>query len=413
MIVQHMKKKYKATAALAISIAGAAGTTGIAQSGFLGGMVHNGFLAATIGGLADWFAITALFRRPLGISYRTEIIVRNRQRIMQAVVDFAANDLLAVNNIMKFVDRQDLSSLLAAFVQKYGQEKLLPHIAGIASLVEKELCTGSVASLAAPALRGLATDRLLEQIAKDILGGMSDREQARRLLYLLAEGLGELLKDEGLRRLLAENIEELLTEYGNAVSSRAFLIGMLGLSGDKLAEQLEKKLFAWLSELKENPESEARAVDWLSDKLKSLSDNEHVVKLLANMMSDKLTEERFRTMLQELFDKVQSEEILSKHLTGLVQEYLTRFLAEPAWQKQADIWLKGWLAAELGRHHEIIADMIAERLGQLSNEELVEFTENKVADDLQMIRINGSVVGSLVGMALYSVVYLAGQVLWP
>lgn len=408
-----MKKKYKATAALAISIAGAVGTTGIAQSGFLGGMVHNGFLAATIGGLADWFAITALFRKPLGISYRTEIIVRNRQRIMQAVVDFAANDLLAVNNIMKFVDRQDLSSLLAAFVQKYGREKLLPHIAGIASLVEKELCTGSMASLAAPALRGLATDRLLEQIAKDILGGISDREQARRLLYLLAEGLGELLKDEGLQRLLAENIEELLTEYGNAVSSRAFLIGMLGLSGDKLAEQLEKKLSAWLSELKENPESEARVVDWLSDKLKSLSDNEHVVKLLANMMSDKLTEERFRTMLQELFDKVQSEEILSKHLAGLVQEYLARFLAEPAWQKQADIWLKGWLAAELGRHHEIIADMIAERLGQLSNKELVEFTENKVADDLQMIRINGSVVGSLVGMALYSVVYLAGQVLMP
>ena len=56
-----MKKKYKATAALAVSIAGAAGPTGLAQTGFLGGMVHKGFLAATIGGLADWFAITALF----------------------------------------------------------------------------------------------------------------------------------------------------------------------------------------------------------------------------------------------------------------------------------------------------------------------------------------------------------------
>ena len=55
--------------------------------------------------------------------------------------------------------------------------------------------------------------------------------------------------------------------------------------------------------------------------------------------------------------------------------------------------------------------MIEERLSRLSDRELVEFTEEKVADDLQMIRINGSVVGALVGMALYAVVYTAGQVL--
>ena len=48
-----MKKKYKATIALAISVAGAAGTAGLAKAGFWGGMLHNGFLAATIGGMAD------------------------------------------------------------------------------------------------------------------------------------------------------------------------------------------------------------------------------------------------------------------------------------------------------------------------------------------------------------------------
>ena len=56
-----MKKKYKATVALAISVLGAGATMSWPASyGFWGGMLHNGFLAATIGGMADWFAVTAI-----------------------------------------------------------------------------------------------------------------------------------------------------------------------------------------------------------------------------------------------------------------------------------------------------------------------------------------------------------------
>ena len=73
--------------------------------------------------------------------------------------------------------------------------------------------------------------------------------------------------------------------------------------------------------------------------------------------------------------------------------------------------LKDWLEAELKGHQDVIVGMIEERLGRLSDEELVEFAEEKVADDLQMIRINGSVVGAIAGMALYAIIYAAGQVL--
>lgn len=408
-----MKKKYKATVALAISIAGAAGTTGLSQTGFLGGMIHNGFLAATIGGLADWFAITALFRKPLGISYRTEIIVRNRQRIMQAVVDFAANDLLATENIMRFVKQQDLADLLTTFTKRYGEEKILPHAARIALQMEQELSGERMAQLLAPYGKTIITDRVLEQIAGDMLAGLSEQEQARRLLYLLVDGIGELLQDEELQKLLAKNIDELLTEYGDAVSSRAFLIGLLGLSGDKLSEQLVKKVKQWLTELPQHPEKEDKAVSWLSEKLKQMSANGKIRKLLVHMMSEKLTEARVQTMLQEVFTRLLSDGVLSRQLVGMARNYLERFQAESAWQQQADSVLKKWLAEELAKHHDVIAHMIEERLGQLSDKELVEFTEAKVADDLQMIRINGSVVGSLVGMGLYGIVYLAGQVLWP
>ena len=83
------------------------------------------------------------------------------------------------------------------------------------------------------------------------------------------------------------------------------------------------------------------------------------------------------------------------------------------WQQKADALIKAWLKSELENHHEAITSIIEERLNSLSDEELVEFTEEKVADDLQMIRINGSIVGAVAGMALSVIVYLAGQVITP
>ena len=109
--------------------------------------------------------------------------------------------------------------------------------------------------------------------------------------------------------------------------------------------------------------------------------------------------------------------IISQRLIHLVDrtasEALQRFVENDEWQARVDGAIKAWMAQELETNHSVITALIEERLNGLSDEELVEFTEEKVADDLQMIRINGSVVGALAGMALSVVVYLAGQVISP
>ncbi|MBR0103790.1 MAG: DUF445 family protein, partial [Selenomonadaceae bacterium] len=106
-----LENKTKATATLAASALCALSTlpeisplkfimTG-ATGGFILGLLNHGFLAATIGGMADWFGVTALFRKPLGIGFHTEILRRNRGRIMEAIVEFVGTDLLSTKNIME------------------------------------------------------------------------------------------------------------------------------------------------------------------------------------------------------------------------------------------------------------------------------------------------------------------------
>ena len=112
-----MQNKTKATVTLAACATVAAGTFPFANSGFLFGLLNHGFIAATIGGLADWFAVTALFHKPLGISYRTEILKRNRKRISDAVIEFVGDDLLNTENIMETLKSENAAKLLIDFLE--------------------------------------------------------------------------------------------------------------------------------------------------------------------------------------------------------------------------------------------------------------------------------------------------------
>lgn len=406
-----MKKKYKATIALAISVAGAAGTAGLAKAGFWGGMLHNGFLAATIGGMADWFAVTALFRKPLGISYRTEIIIRNRQRIMQAVVDFAGNDLLGADNVMKFVRQQDTAVFMKEFLVKNGEAMLLPAVDRMALQLQQGLSPKVLAGELAPGLGDMLGRVQLDRLAADFLAGLSRQESAGHILHLLAASAEELLEDEELRRLLARYADDVLTEYGDASGGRSFLIGLMGMTGERIADMLLEKGRGFLKELAENPEVEARAVAWLGERLSQLAETPAVVDGLVNVLEDLQAQEKLAGMLEQVLAELLAGDRLAGWLHGMAESAMKQFIENSQMQQRADAMLKDWLESELQGHHDVIADMIEERLSRLSDKELVEFTEEKVADDLQMIRINGSVVGAIAGMALYAVIYAAGQVL--
>ena len=177
-----MQKKNKANLALGISAAGFLGTLGMTGT-FPAAMVHHGFLAATIGGLADWFAVTAIFHKPLGISYRTDILRRNRARIMDALVTFASEDLLSTDNIMKVLEKQNTGTLLAEyFIHRGGREKvhevvntvLLKSVNGLDSL--------RIAQELAPAIKKGISSFPLEDILPEVLRLLAMNKHSDRLL---------------------------------------------------------------------------------------------------------------------------------------------------------------------------------------------------------------------------------------
>ena len=94
-------------------------------------------------------------------------------------------------------------------------------------------------------------------------------------------------------------------------------------------------------------------------------------------------------------------------LHGFIDNKIDDFLTSQPWQRHFDKFMKDLFEAELTRHHNLIPGLIHERLAEFSDDDLVVFIEDRVQDDLQMIRINGAIVGSLVGMFLYALIALA------
>ena len=409
-----MQKKYKAALALCISIVGFILTYPYASQGFWSGMVHGGFLAATIGGLADWFAVTALFRRPLGISYRTDILRRNRKRLMQALVTFASEDLLSVQNIMDIVRTQNMAQMLVEYLSlRGGRDRVCQVLDDVLLAAARQIDSRNLAEELAPILRQTMKGFPLERLLLDFIAMLKEKRYNEQLLFVLLRIGRQVLEAQPAQQTLLENIKILRRRYEEQSSGRAFVLQALDLSDEKILAILNRKIAGYLEQLAQ-PETEKYQV--LQEKF---------VELLGRIAENEALEQTMAGWKEELADRLNLGEpfaaLLDEQLKGenpvwlpevnrLAEKKMQEFAERESWQKRYDTAVKDYMERELSRHHSVITRMIQERLDEFSDDKLVEFIESRIEDDVQMIRINGSVVGSLVGMLLYAIVFFMERV---
>src|SRR3954467_8990960 len=118
MVKQKYKSQHLATISLAIMGIGFIITIPL-QDSFWGNILQGGFEAGLVGGLADWFAVTALFRHPLGIPIpHTALLPKNRQRITEGIISMLENDWLTKESIRKKVSRIPFTEKLFNIAEK-------------------------------------------------------------------------------------------------------------------------------------------------------------------------------------------------------------------------------------------------------------------------------------------------------
>lgn len=409
-----IQQKYKAAGALVLSIVGFLFTYQY-TAGFTGGLLNNGCLAAVIGGLADWFAVTAIFRKPLGISYRTAVLPRNRQRIINEIIEFTGRDLLNTENIMKIVRQYDMAKMFIMYLEEHdGKEKVKRVINQFVYAIFAELDTVEIGQTIENVVKSALKEFHLAPILIAIMQESLHNQYGNEAMDFFFDECDTLLLDEKTHVLLVSSMAAMKDNYEKNSTGRKMAGFVFDLSPDRLAQIVETELGTYIKDLK-NKEHPLRLKlqTWLSQQICDLGENMEyqakISKLEKQIIHDKL--QVARKITDYINDKIKGKQdemssVLGDSIDRLIDEQIDQFKAKQNLQKLVDQKIKLNLNLFIREQHNVITQLVQDRLNELSDDALVELVETKIADDLQMIRINGSLVGAVVGMVLYTIVFL-------
>ena len=451
-----LENKTKATATLAASALCAVSTlpeisplkfilTG-ATGGFVLGLLNHGFLAATIGGMADWFGVTALFRKPLGIGFHTEILRRNRGRIMDAIVEFVGSDLLNTKNIMETVHDENTAQLLIDyFEQNKGREKTKMLVREVLGELFNGLDTKKISQSVAPILENEIKNLDAEKLFNAVLKVVKSDKHSRKILITLFDTGHKILRSPHMQEEILKKITELRTAYEGDSAGRALVLSSMDLTDEKILNILNETVEKKISDAEKVLNTTGALVDsetaTAADEMikmfggfvDSAAGNLNTKKFLNDLLKlflQKFDTENFvKTWLDvnvkgetdpKVLEKLRRQQAANPKSTRIVEverkpviwkdsvDYLVdakidEFIKDEKLQKKFDKLIKNFIENLLEEYRGQIPQMIRERLDKFSDDELTEFVESHVANDLQMIRINGSICGGLVGMFLFIV----------
>ena len=403
-----MQKENQANLALAISVLGTIGTAGQGSSLLLT-TVHHGFLAATIGGLADWFAVKAIFGRPLGISHRTDILRRNRARIMESLVLFSSDDLLSKKNIMDVIEREQIGALVVEYLQhRGGRERLIDAAVDILRHVASDVDSRHISKELTPYVIQALHALPLEESFVELLNVLTEEPHADRIFNMLIRMGLQLVRTQIFQDMLRENIASIRTEYEVDGMIRAFVLSFF--DAEMIAAWLTERLEEILRSVTDGDDRQHR------DGVQAL------VSFITSLRTDPNLHEALYRYKMHVIEHIEIERILADfiehrmkgnhpfwipYVRELLNEKIDLFVHSESWQNRVDRWIKELVAGEVDKHHGMIADFIRDYLNQKTDDELILFIEGKVRTDLQMIRVNGAIVGAFVGMALSLIVTFA------
>lgn len=373
--------------------------------------------AALVGGLADWFAVTALFRKPLGWPYHTALIPRNRDKMVEAVVSMVQNELLSENLLRQKIQGFHLSPWLIRKVEKYG---------GASFLVKKlsqaivHGCKNVKISESASTLESIIKNKLLESgLAKPMLAKLCELVEQDQFEPFFNEGL-----DKGIDFATRPEVKEMLVkllgqiqeqQVGNGGKLQKTILGIFqvtdGINLEEAAEALQIELILHLKEL-QTPYHPVRGQlkELIMTKLQLWESDPSVLNNLETWKNTMLGEAKLQPLLENILTQaleslkageLPSGQALSEFLEPMIEAWWSTIKEDFDFQKNLDQFAQELLIHTLQSEHAVIGQTVRDTLNSLSNDELNDFIEDKAGNDLQWIRINGSLVGGIVGAILF------------
>jgi uncharacterized membrane-anchored protein YjiN (DUF445 family) len=371
--------------------------------------------AGIVGGLADWFAVTAIFRRPMGLPIpHTALIPANWELMAARVGSMVGDRVLTKEYVTQEVARFDLAELLARGAERVKPADLEAGLRRVARWLAEQLspaATADVVTWTRRLLQGQPVAPLLARAIEIARGQGWDQ----RAIEALATALADALDRPDVRATVAELVDEVLASYREKMGTyprlllgladafglidRSRLVGALHGAVRKIAVDPDDPLRRQLGNVIAALPERLRADPGLAARVEAAK-----TELIASVEVNRLIEDAAEALRRALVADLSSERSEAVAWIGARLDELRRQLATDEGLRQTlDRWIKTRAIELVERYHDRIATFIERGVHALGPEGAVRLIEEHAGDDLQYIRVNGTVVGGLAGGALYAI----------
>ncbi len=372
-----------------------------AESAGVAGLFHMSF-AAAVGGFADWFGVTSLFRRPFGISWRTDLIARNREMIVAMAKDMVVNELLTKGRLSGILRRHVPSAVMAHWLTEHREvtEKLAAEMIRMVLSVFPE-----------ESLWRMSTEEIERRTAEIDWAGHLAKVMVAFRSYPKKELLTEALAAEVKTFLQSEVTQEEIRKvyllawrkYNDKGWFHSFFRNAVEDRDEALVRRVQEKILS-LAELLTDPESELRQRmgEAYDEAARQLETNEvwkrrvngYVQQLIGRMLAGK-GRAWFLSVWQE------KREPLSRHLVEALLSLAEAQLSSPEKRRAFDAFLLREARPHIGWMHRMVAVMVEKALSGYDGRTMAALAERSVSEDVAAIRINGSLWGALLGIGFF------------
>jgi len=359
--------------------------------------------AAMVGGLADWFAVTALFRHPLGLPIpHTAIIPRNKDRIAEALARFLKENFLIAPVVARRMAGIDLAGAAGRFLQApQGEETRIRRgasrlIADLFESLDDERLGGMVKSSIATRLRNMEVSPLLGHA---LASAINEDRHVPMLEAAIRWTARTLDANEGLiRELVHKRANWALKLAGlDAKLADAIIDGLRKLTADMHTDpahpvrvKIEEALAQLANDLQTSPETRERVEAMKS----ALIDNKSV-----SLWLDTLWQKGREAIIRAARNP---DAAMAGKLGEVLKSMGQNLESDPRMKSAINMFARRAVAGMAASYGGSIVKLVSETIRSWDAQTITDRLESAVGRDLQYIRINGTLVGGLVGLILHA-----------
>ncbi|WP_267406710.1 MULTISPECIES: DUF445 domain-containing protein [unclassified Chryseobacterium] len=358
--------------------------------------------AAMVGALADWFAVTALFRHPLGLPIpHTNLIENSKQKLGDNLGSFVVSNFLSPQNIRPYIQKLKISGFVGEWLGKEKSQKvLIQNISDIVLDILNKLDDSTVSQFISKKVSEMTNDIKLNKIVGNGIHYILEKNDHQRIITNLSSQIKNYIieNDEMIQKRVKEGSYSFIPSFVD----------------NKIADKIASGLSDFFKEIEEDPEHELRHL--ITQKIYDFS---------VDLKEDPKWDEEFKTIKNDLLkgDKLEEysndiwvsikntlkkelqedQSSLKNYLSKNLNEFSQNLKTDENLQNKIDHWVRVTAYKYILKNTHQFGNLISSTVGNWQGKELSEKLELEVGKDLQFIRVNGTLVGGLVGLIIYTI----------